>query len=133
MMQAKALHFLDHSTAKRILTSSSPSEQKDLGKKVENFKPKEWDKVKFEIVCQGSWLKFTKGEAWLREKLLETGERELVEASPRDRVWGVGFSVGEAESRRAEWGMNLLGRALMTTREQIRAGIREEEREDGKR
>lgn len=54
---------------------------------------------------------------------METGERELVEASPRDRVWGIGFEAGWAEEQRGAWGMNLLGRALMTVREEIRGEI----------
>lgn len=83
---------------------------------------KEWERVKFETVVQGSWLKFEGGEGWLRERLLATGERELVEASPGDRVWGVGFGEAEAEGRRGEWGMNLLGKALMTVRERIKGG-----------
>lgn len=85
-------------------------------------KGKEWERIKFEVVVQGSWLKFEHGERWLRERLVQAGERELVEASPGDRVWGVGFGAAEAEGRREEWGMNLLGKALMTVRERIRGG-----------
>lgn len=123
MMHHKALHFSDSTTAATIMKTTSPSDQKSLGKRVKGFKDKEWDKVKFEVVCEGCWRKYMCGEEWLRERLLETGERELVEASPGDRVWGVGFREEEAEVRRAECGMNLLGRALMTTRERIRGEV----------
>lgn len=40
----------------------------------------------------------------VRGLLMETGERELVEASPWDWIWGVGFKEADAEDRRAEWG-----------------------------
>jgi predicted NAD-dependent protein-ADP-ribosyltransferase YbiA (DUF1768 family) len=46
----------------------------------------------------------------------------LVEASPRDRVWGIGISAGhEHATDPARWrGLNLLGFALM----EARAGLR---------
>lgn len=124
MMHAKALLCSDTATARAILASANPGEQKSLGRKVKGWKAKakEWERVKFEVVVEGSWLKFERGEGWLRERLLATGERELVEASPGDRVWGMGFGEAEAEGRRGEWGMNLLGKALMTVRERIRGG-----------
>lgn len=50
------------------------------------------------------------------------------QASPRDRIWGIGFAAEEAEGRRAEWGENLLGKALMRVRERLREE-RERERE----
>lgn len=60
----------------------------------------------------------------LRELLLSTGTRELVEASALDRVWGIGYSQAQAsghgEEERARWGKNLLGKALMQVREWIR-------------
>ncbi|KAI0867470.1 DUF1768-domain-containing protein [Hypoxylon argillaceum] len=55
-----------------------------------------------------------------RDVLLATGDRELVEASPRDRIWGIGFGAKGAEAKRAKWGMNLLGKCLMEVREQFR-------------
>lgn len=58
----------------------------------------------------------------LAAALLETGDRELVEASPRDRIWGVGFGSNNAEGQRARWGLNLLGKALMEARRVLREG-----------
>jgi len=52
----------------------------------------------------------------LRAQLLATGERELVEASPMDRIWGVGFAERNAGANRQRWGLNLLGKALMDVR-----------------
>jgi ribA/ribD-fused uncharacterized protein len=77
---------------------------------------------KLAIVTQGSYYKFTISDdaVNLKEMLLATGERELVEASPLDRIWGVGFAEKNAESNRHRWGENLLGKALMSVRERLR-------------
>ena len=132
MMHHKALLCADTATASLILSSSDPGEQKTLGRKVKGFreKEKEWDKIKFETVVEGNWLKFTRATehgAWLKARLLETGERMLAEASRSDRAWGIGFNESEAGDRMEEWGENLLGKALMYVRERIR----EEERIKG--
>ena len=67
------------------------------------------------------------GNKGLRERLLGTGERMIVEASPLDRIWGVGFGEKRALNVRQSWGLNLLGRALMD----VRRILREEEQEQG--
>lgn len=87
-----------------------------------------WDREKGGIVEEGNWWKFVGGKSvdgegdgeGLRGRLLGTGGRELVEASPRDRIWGIGFVAEGAEGRRGEWGENLLGKALMRVRERLR-------------
>lgn len=70
--------------------------------------------------------KFTVSEdaATLKRWLLATEERELVEASPMDRIWGVGFAEKNAGANRHRWGQNLLGKALMV----VRTRLREEEK-----
>ena len=115
MMHHKALLCNDIASATAILASREPGEQKTLGRSVKGWKEyaKEWERIKYEIVEEGNWLKFTRATEhaeWLRESLLGTGERELVEASGSDRVWGIGFSENVADGMRAEWGQNLLGR-----------------------
>lgn len=51
--------------------------------------------------------------------LLATGAREIVETSPNDRLWGIGFNTEEAESHVDEWGENKLGEALMRARKRL--------------
>lgn len=86
------------------------------------------------MVEEGSCYKFTRDidpeeKESLKQKLLATGERELVEASRFDRVWGVGFSpkqlvAGKKERPpREQWGQNLLGKALMVARARIREEV----------
>ncbi|GAB1733491.1 hypothetical protein NU195Hw_g629t1 [Hortaea werneckii] len=105
----------------RILSQSKPGRQKSLARSVK-FSPaqfKEWERIKFDVVLEGSYLKFTQNQE-LKAKLLATGDRELVEASPTDRTWGIGFAAEFAESWREDWGSNLLGKALVSVRESLR-------------
>lgn len=77
---------------------------------------------KSRIVEEGNWWKFTTSKEHDRFKkgLLATGDRELVEASPEDRIWGIGFDAANANAHRDEWGENLLGKALSRVRQRIR-------------
>ena len=71
------------------------------------------------MVEEGNYLKFSQSEE-CRRALLKTGELVLVEGSPVDRVWGIGFRGDEAEGKEEEWGLSLLGKALMRVRERLR-------------
>jgi predicted NAD-dependent protein-ADP-ribosyltransferase YbiA (DUF1768 family) len=138
MMHQKALLFNDTQTAAKILKAGlHPRKVKALGRAVENFDEKIWNENRGRIVREGSMAKFTlavseeglrlgSGENGdligmsLRDLLLSTGDRELVEASPYDSIWGVGFAPGTAAQNREHWGLNLLGIALMETRALLR-------------
>lgn len=123
MMYQKAILFSDPETGAKILQTTSPKQQKSLGRQVQNFDNDVWLQNRERIVGDGSYFKFVnsskEGED-LKGILMETGDRELVEASPMDRIWGVGFGEKNAEAQRARWGLNLLGKALMRARERIR-------------
>ncbi|KVN06862.1 NADAR family protein [Burkholderia diffusa] len=118
MMYAKALLFDDHATAAAILASASPREQKRLGRSVRGFDDARWVQVRESIMFVGCREKFRQNEAFLTA-LRATGTSILVEASPYDRIWGVG--LGEHDPRIADpsaWqGLNLLGKALMRVRD----------------
>jgi ribA/ribD-fused uncharacterized protein len=119
MMHQKAVSRNDEIAAAAILNTPYPREQKDLGRAVANWDDAAWDTVKEKIVEEGSYMKFSQNKG-LRDKLLMTGDRELVEASASDRVWGVGLNAKSALSRREDWGTNLLGKCLMKARERIK-------------
>lgn len=108
--------------ASEMLDTQDPKKHKALGRQVRDFDPEVWDKEKLGIVEQGNYYKFTRSDdaANLRRMLLATGNRELVEASPRDRIWGIGFGEENAEKNRHRWGQNLLGQALMRVRDRLR-------------
>jgi ribA/ribD-fused uncharacterized protein len=125
MMHQKAVSRNDETMATAILDTPYPKEQKDLGRSVSDWDDAAWNEIREKVVEEGSYMKFSQNKE-LRKKLLMTGERELVEASASDRVWGIGFNAKSALSKREEWGTNLLGKCLMKARERIR-----EEKETG--
>jgi len=117
MMAEKARLFGDEATRGRILKATSPGAAKRLGREVRDFEQARWEAARFEIVVRGNVAKFGQSPS-LREFLIGTGDRILVEASPVDRIWGIGLAA--ADSRAAhpdQWlGLNLLGFALMEAR-----------------
>jgi ribA/ribD-fused uncharacterized protein len=123
MMWRKAELFRDGAVAAQILAATHPQEAKSLGRSVRNFDQAVWEAERFGIVTDASVAKFAQN-ADLRAFLLGTGSRVLVEASPRDRVWGIGLSAGHDDAERpGQWrGLNLLGFALMEARDRLRAG-----------
>ncbi|KAF8632861.1 hypothetical protein AX17_004709 [Amanita inopinata Kibby_2008] len=129
MMVQKALLFKDYEMAREMLkikevTQKTMTKVKALGRKVKDFDNKKWHEERERIVVEGNLHKFRQNEE-LKEKLLKTGKREFVEASPRDRIWGIGFGEKNAMKMKARWGLNLLGKALDT----VRYALSEEEPE----
>ncbi|CZS78397.1 unnamed protein product [Fusarium graminearum] len=136
MMFQKAMLFKDEHTAIEVLKAATPRKVKALGRKVKNFNEATWLKHRCDIVRHGNILKFTRAisekgykkgspsgnplEGSLLDTLLRTGDRELVEASPFDPVWGIGFKAADAEAARGSWGENLLGKELMAVRSILR-------------
>ncbi|MYQ46749.1 DUF1768 domain-containing protein [Streptomyces sp. SID4985] len=122
MMAAKARLFEDAEAERQVLASAHPAQAKKAGRLVRGFDEAIWARERFGIVVEGSVHKFAAHDE-LRAFLLGTGERVLVEASPVDRVWGIGLAadderVGDPERWR---GPNLLGFALMAARERLSA------------
>jgi ribA/ribD-fused uncharacterized protein len=122
MMYRKAELFGDADAAARIVAASHPRQAKMLGRRVRDFDEQIWEKHRYDIVVDACLAKFGQ-HADLRSFLLGTGERVLVEASPTDRVWGIGLSgTDERAADPAQWrGLNLLGFALMEARATLAA------------
>ena len=121
MMVAKARIFEDEEVEKEIMNTSDPKLMKALGRKVRNFDPQVWDKLKYSIVLNGNYYKFTQNKEMM-DFLLSTGDKILVEASPMDTIWGIGLGKDNEKAHNiASWrGKNLLGFALMEVRDEIR-------------
>ena len=117
MMAQKAKLFHDSERYTAILRSTKPWECKDLGKQVTPFDSKTWDSVKYEVVKTGNRAKYEQNPD-LKAKLLNTGNAVLAEASPSDKIWGIGLdAAAAANTDPTEWpGQNLLGRILMELR-----------------
>lgn len=91
MMYHKAIVFNDQEIADKIALEPEASKHKALGRMVKGFDNKIWNAKREKTVEDGNWWKFTQPkESDLMKMLLETGDRLLVEASPYDRIWGVG-------------------------------------------
>ncbi|KUO07692.1 hypothetical protein AQJ58_34875 [Streptomyces sp. DSM 15324] len=123
MMAEKARLFGDPEAERRALAASHPSQAKKAGRLVRGFDEETWQRERFRIVVEGSVHKF-RSTPELTGFLLGTGDRVLVEASPVDRVWGIGLAAAdEAAADPERWrGPNLLGFALMAARERLREG-----------
>jgi len=120
MMHRKAVLFDDEKTAVDVLNSPNPGAAKALGRAVRGFDQQVWDNHRRGIVLAGNLAKFAQSAA-LRDFLIATGKRVIVEASPVDRIWGVGLAADhEHIENPLEWrGLNLLGFALMDVRAQL--------------
>ncbi len=121
MMAQKAELFGDGEIQKQIMESREPDHIKALGRKVQNFDQAVWDRVKYSIVLNGNWCKFSQNRP-LRDFLLSTGDRVLAEASPYDAIWGIQLSADSPDAKEpGKWrGRNLLGFALMEVRDELR-------------
>lgn len=121
MMWKKAILFGDKETAGEIVKTEKPAIAKELGRKVRNFDPAVWSAACFDIVVEGNKHKFEQHEN-MKNVLLYTGNKILVEASPVDTIWGIGLAKDHPDAANPfNWkGTNLLGFALMEVREWLR-------------
>ncbi|MCP9619884.1 NADAR family protein [Nocardia otitidiscaviarum] len=121
MMAEKARLFGDEEMRARVLASATPADAKRLGRAVRGFGDATWLAHRYDIVVRGSIAKFGAHET-LRGFLVGTGDKVLVEAAPRDTIWGIGLGADRPEAADpASWrGENLLGFALMEARAALR-------------
>lgn len=125
MMAEKARTFGDGKILLEIMNyGHEPQYVKHLGRKVKNFDHFIWDSMRLEKVRDINYHKFTQNED-LKDILLSTGDSIIVEASPFDKIWGVGLSEhSSGVTVPTQWtGQNLLGEALMDVRDQIRKSM----------
>lgn len=119
MMVQKAKLF-EPSCMEMVLNAKTTKEVKLLGRSIKNFDEQIWSEKSFDIVVQANMAKFSQHED-LKRFLLSTGTKVIVEASPYDKVWGIGMSAdNEKASQPLKWnGLNKLGFALMVVREKL--------------
>lgn len=120
----KAMLFNDIETADKIMKAKTPKEAKSLGREVKNFNDFTWNNNKEVIYFDVIKAKFTdERNKDIKQKLIDTGDSILVECSPYDRIWGIGYSKESSEFICKEfdkWGQNLLGKVLMRVRDRIK-------------
>ena len=121
-MWEKAVLFGDKAMAEKILVASTPLEAKRLGRKVTPFDKEKWNAVCYQIMLDINFAKFSQVED-CKKRLLDPmfDGHIFVEASPRDRKWGVGLSVNNPGiDDPANWrGRNLLGNVITEVRDRL--------------
>lgn len=120
MMAAKAKTFGDEETYALIMAEEDPAKQKKLGRKVKNFVGETWDAVARDFVTLANYDKFTQNDEYYNF-LMEHKGAFFVEASPYDRIWGIGMGVGaEGIENPNNWnGLNWLGECINNARDMI--------------
>lgn len=122
MMAEKARLFADEEMLEAILAARTPAQAKQLGQRVRGFEEQRWVQHRAAIVVRGNVAKFEQNPH-LGAFLAATGSKILVEASPTDRIWGIGLAKDAEEAQDPlRWrGLNLLGFALMAARERLQS------------
>lgn len=120
MMAEKARLFNDEENLYHVLQANHPGEAKKYGRLVRGFDETTWHAHRYNIVVQANQAKFSQNTD-MGIFLLSTNEQVLVEASPYDKVWGIGLMADSPQAQNpAEWhGLNLLGFALMQVRQEL--------------
>ena len=124
MMAEKARLFGDTEVAEKVMATTDPGRMKALGRQVRGFVEARWVAERDRVMYDACLAKFSQNPA-LKAKLLATGERLIVEASPLDRIWGIGLAENDPRAEdQSQWqGLNLLGVALMRVRETLRQAV----------
>lgn len=120
MMAKKAMLFKDDETLKKIMNTTSPRDQKIYGREVKNFNVDVWNANCKQFVKEGSFAKFTQNED-LKKVLFASAGTTLVEASPKDKIWGIGLHESDprVQDRKTWEGTNWLGEILTEVRDQL--------------
>lgn len=120
MMYAKARLMGDQVSADAVLKTSDPRKAKAIGRKITPWNEALWVESRMPIMVEILSEKFSNNS--LKAKLLATGDKKIVEASPYDKIWGIGMSENDPGVDDSDnWdGLNLLGEALMIVREKFK-------------
>ena len=119
-MYNKAIVFNDINVANQILKTTDVAVIKQFGRTVANYDDNYWNGIRQIVVYDGLIQKFSQNSE-LKRMLADTGNSILAECAVRDRIWGIGLSMEDADRfDRTKWkGQNLLGYALMQVRNKI--------------
>ena len=125
-MYFKALYFEDFQTADKIYnTLHNPGECRKLGRQVQGYDDVSWGKIRYSIFYDLILQKYTQDKN-LQTKLLapEFDGKIFVEASPIDKIWGIGMSEDNPDILDpSKWkGLNLLGQIITDVRGLIKLG-----------
>lgn len=119
-MHRKAMMFHDKETADKILATNNPRKAKELGRQVRNYNDDLWNEKRYQIMFTANLYKYNQNKE-LMDALTsdELRDKTFVEASPYDRIWGIGIGMeDDASDDEKMWkGQNLLGKCLTELRD----------------
>lgn len=120
MMVGKARMMDDEAMVEKILADPDPATAKLLGRHITPWDEAAWVGIRLDVVAQGNFHKFYQNKA-LGDFLVGTGNAVIAEASPNDKIWGIGMKADDPRALRPiQWdGLNLLGIALMIARADV--------------
>ena len=121
-MYMKAIIFGDYEIAEKILATKDPKKAKELGRIVRNYDDKVWNDMRYKVMVDANKAKYSQNEDL--KKLITSDEfkgKGFVEASPVDKVWGIGLGENDqlADDEKNWKGQNLLGKSLDEVRKWI--------------
>ena len=111
LYQSLKFEFVDPEYAKAIRKAKTPMTAKKMGRGKHQPNLDEWEKIKVKVMFEIITEKVKQHED-VRQILLETGKKKMIEASPTDYYWGEGEDGT---------GKNMLGKVLMKVRENLQA------------
>jgi ribA/ribD-fused uncharacterized protein len=114
----------DREAADKIMTTTDPAEMKRVGATVK-VNTKTWVSGEGKNAVKTALrAKFSQNET-LKQCLLNTGKKSLVECNKFDNTWGIGLSLGDplAQDCTTWKGKNLLGVGLDEARQALAIGI----------
>lgn len=116
----KATLFKDDEALKTIMGTDDPSVQKRAGRLVKNYDDQKWTQTRYLAMQLAVLGKFSQNIE-LQKILLRTKNKIICEASPYDKLWGIGIGVDHPDILdESKWqGENLLGKVLMDIREKL--------------
>jgi ribA/ribD-fused uncharacterized protein len=125
-MMCKATVCGDEEGLERLSKTTNPAEAKKIGRSLNGFDTAQWDEWKVAAMYDVNFYKYTQNPKLL-QLLLDTGDAELIEASPKDWIWGSGLSKEEHLTREDAGdtkypGLNLLGKVLSQLRDDLKGG-----------
>lgn len=106
----QAQKFLDPAIQRQIQRCFKASEAAEIGRNRKLPLRKDWESIKNDVMRHAVLQKFSQHEE-AKTLLLSTGDRLLIEHTPKDAYWGDG---GDGS------GKNMLGTILMEVREHLR-------------
>ena len=107
----------------QILTETDPHKIKAYGRKVKNYDDNRWTQCSFQVMFEANFYKFTQNSD-LANKLIMTGNKTLVEASPSDGKWGAGKSAKQIIKDNYQFtGNNWLGQVLEMVRNNLKNNV----------